>query len=95
MLTGHRHGACGGSLFGLRSDHGPAEVTDRDAVVRAMREYDELGRDAFLARYGFKRSTKFVVVDNGHEFDSKALLAAAHGFQYPEKGAASQYLQRR
>jgi putative restriction endonuclease len=51
-----------------------------------MREYDELGRDAFLAKYGFKRSTKFVVIDSGREYDSKALLAAAHGFQYSEKG---------
>jgi MoxR-like ATPase len=54
-----------------------------------MREYEELGRDAFLAKYGFKRSTKFVVVDNAREYDSKALLAAAYGFQYPEKGALS------
>jgi hypothetical protein len=51
-----------------------------------MREYDELGRDAFLAKYKFGRSTKFVVVDNGREYDSKALLAAAHGFQHPDEG---------
>lgn len=66
---------------------GPADVTSRDAVLRAMREYDELGRDAFLAKYGFSRSTKFVVSDDGREYDSKALLAAAHGFQYPDQGA--------
>lgn len=51
-----------------------------------MRQYDDMGRDAFLARYGFKRSTKFVVAHNGREYDSKALLAAAHGFQHPDKG---------
>ena len=51
-----------------------------------MHEYDDMGRDVFLARYGFKRSTKFVLVHNGREYDSKALLAAAHGFQYPDEG---------
>ena len=51
-----------------------------------MHEYDDMGRDDFLARYGFKRSTKFVVVHNGREYDSKALLAAAHGFQHPDEG---------
>lgn len=65
---------------------GPGDVTSREAVLRAMREYDELGRDAFLAKYGFRRSTKFVVVHEGREYDSKALLAAAHGFQHPDAG---------
>ena len=58
---------------------GPGDVTSRAAIESAMREYDDMGRDAFLAKYGFKRSTKFVVVHNGREYDSKALLAAAHG----------------
>lgn len=60
---------------------GPADVTSRDAVVRAMREYDDLGQEAFLSKYGFRKSTKFVVIRDGHEYESKALLAAAHGFQ--------------
>ena len=65
---------------------GPADVTDPDAVVRAMREYDELGQEAFLDKYGFSKSTKFVVANDGREYDSKALLAAAHGFQHPDEG---------
>jgi hypothetical protein len=51
-----------------------------------MREQDELGREAFLDKYGFKRATKFVVVHDGKEYDSKALLAAAHGFEHPALG---------
>ena len=65
---------------------GPGDVTSADAVLRAMREQDELGRDAFLAKYGFKRATKFVAIHDGKEYDSKALLAAAHGFQHPDQG---------
>jgi hypothetical protein len=36
----------------------PADVTSPDAVLRAMREYDELGQDAFLAKYHRKAATK-------------------------------------
>jgi MoxR-like ATPase len=51
-----------------------------------MREYDALGREGFLAKYGFGKATKFVVVDGGREYDSKALMAAAHGFEHPSEG---------
>jgi MoxR-like ATPase len=51
-----------------------------------MREHDALGREAFLAKYGFGKATKFVVVDDGREYDSKAVLAAAHGFEHPDEG---------
>src|ERR1700753_2073883 len=65
---------------------GPRDVTSQDAVLSAMREQDELGRKAFLDKYGFKRATKFVVLHDGKEYDSKALLAAAHRFEHPELG---------
>jgi hypothetical protein len=65
---------------------GPADVTSRDAVLQAMQEYDQMGREAFLDKYGFSRSRKFVVFHEGRRYDSKALLAAAHGFQYPDQG---------
>ena len=54
-----------------------------------MREYDALGREPFLAKYGFGKATKFVVVDGGREYDSKAVLAAAHGFEHPDEGPLS------
>jgi MoxR-like ATPase len=65
---------------------GLAEITSRDAVLHAIREYDDLGRDAFLAKYNFQKARKFVVVHDGREYDSKPLLAAAHRFQFPEAG---------
>lgn len=68
---------------------GPGDVTSRPAVLTAIEEYDQLGQKSFLERYGFRKSTKFVVHHNGHDYDSKALLAAAHGFQYPDKGPLS------
>ena len=70
---------------------GPGDVTSREAVLRAIEEYDQIGRDAFLAKYGFDRSRKFVVVCEGRQYDSKPLLAAAHGFQHPDQGPLRAY----
>jgi MoxR-like ATPase len=62
------------------------DLTDPDAVLRAIREFDELGRDAFLEKYGFASSRQYVLVLNGREYDSKPIVAAAHGFQHPQLG---------
>ena len=61
------------------------DLTDRSAVLEAMAEFDRIGRDAFLRKYGFDRSRRFVLEHEG-EYDSKATLAAAHGIQFPEAG---------
>lgn len=62
------------------------EITSRDSVLRAIKEFDELGREAFLRRYGFGRAARYAVEHEGSSYDAKALLGAAHGFQFPEKG---------
>jgi hypothetical protein len=36
-------------------------LTSRDAVLAAVREFDELGRDAFLAKYGYDRALSYFV----------------------------------
>src|SRR5262249_15953202 len=61
-----------------------SELTSRDAVVRAIAEYDLIGRDAFLEKYAFGRSRSFVVVHGGREYDSKALIGAGYTYQYPD-----------
>lgn len=60
-------------------------ITDPAHVRRAAREYDRLGRDAFLARYGFGRSTEYLVEVDGRLYDSKALLGAAHQWASPDR----------
>jgi MrcB-like, N-terminal domain len=62
------------------------DLTDPEAVVKATQEFDEVGRDAFLERYGFGPSREYVLVLNGREYDSKAILGAAHGHQHPDLG---------
>ncbi|MFF2776450.1 HNH endonuclease [Streptomyces sp. NPDC058052] len=50
----------------------------RGAVLKAIAEYDELGRDGFLAHYGFKEARSYVLVHEGREYDSKAVAGVAH-----------------
>jgi putative restriction endonuclease len=57
------------------------DLTQAAAVERAMAEFRALGRDAFIARYGFGRSRDFFVIHEGRAYDSKPLAAAAHGHQ--------------
>lgn len=69
----------------------PAELSRLQspaAVQAAMDEFVRLGRSAFLARYGFAKSRDFMVRDanTGQLCDSKAIVGAAFGHQFPEEG---------
>jgi 5-methylcytosine-specific restriction enzyme A len=50
-----------------------------NSVHRAIAEFDEIGREAFLKRYGYRRSRAYFLVHNGAKYDSKAVAGAAHG----------------
>lgn len=58
------------------------------AVQAALDEFSRLGRTAFLLRYGFDKSHDFMVKNpaNGEMCDSKAVVGAAYGVQYPDQG---------
>jgi MoxR-like ATPase len=62
------------------------DLTDPAAVRRAVQEFDQIGRDAFLDKYGFSPAREYVVVEDGRAYDSKAIVGAAHGHQRPELG---------
>jgi hypothetical protein len=57
-----------------------SRLTDPSAVRLALDECRRLGRDVFLAKYGFERARKYFLVVDGELFDSKAVLGAAFGF---------------
>jgi 5-methylcytosine-specific restriction protein A len=64
---------------------GPKQATSlasitREAVLAAIAEYDELGRDAFLDKYGFHPARSYVLVHDGKSYDSKAIVGVAHGY---------------
>ncbi|WP_160447284.1 HNH endonuclease [Burkholderia pseudomallei] len=63
-----------------------ADVNDPAAVLQAVQEYDRVGRDAFLKKYGFRKARGYFLALNGKRYDSKAIFGAAHGYQFPKLG---------
>ena len=63
-----------------------AELTSSDAVREALAEFDALGREPFLAKYGFGPAKRYFVEQDGKLYDSKAIYGVAIGFQYPDRG---------
>jgi hypothetical protein len=63
-----------------------SDPISKKAVLAAIAECDRLGRDAFLAKYGFGRARRYFLDHGSREYDSKAIVGVAHGFQYPAKG---------
>jgi hypothetical protein len=57
------------------------DLTNPEAVERAVAEFDALGRDAFLSKYGFGPARTFMLHYNDHEYDSKAIVGAAMAYQ--------------
>jgi hypothetical protein len=62
------------------------DLSSRSAVLQALAEYDRLGPDAFLRRYGFGRARAYYLLRDGRRYDSKAIAGAAHGYQFPQLG---------
>lgn len=60
-----------------------ADVNDRAAVLQAVQEFDRIGRDAFLKKYGIGRAKDYFLVVDGKRYDSKAIFGAAHSYQFP------------
>lgn len=66
-----------------------AELTSADAVRQAVAEFDQLGREAFLAKYRFGPARRYFLKLDGSLYDSKAIVGAAHGMQHPDLGPLS------
>ncbi len=58
----------------------------RDGVQSALNEYDQLGREAFLDKYGFGKARGYFVTRDGRRYDAKAICGAAHGYDHPTEG---------
>jgi hypothetical protein len=57
----------------------PLSDITRDAVLRTIEEYDRLGQDDFLDRYGFGPARQYVLLHGGNRYDSKAIVGVAYG----------------
>ncbi|MGW1837301.1 HNH endonuclease [Streptomyces sp. NPDC002067] len=55
-------------------------VISRQDVLKAVAEYDELGQDRFLSKYGYKPATGYLLIHEDRTYDSKAIAGVAHKF---------------
>jgi 5-methylcytosine-specific restriction enzyme A len=67
---------------------GLRDVT-RAAVLDAIAEYDTLGQEEFLGKYGFDRARSYLLIHGGKAYDSKAIVGVAHGFLPGERALAA------
>lgn len=65
---------------------GLSELSSRDAVLAAIKEFDELGREAFLKKYGFGPAHHVFVEHGTQHYDSKAIAGVAYRNQFPDRG---------
>lgn len=49
------------------------------AIEAALREFDSLGSERFLAKYGYGDAKRYRINWNGRNYPSKAIVGAAHG----------------
>lgn len=66
-------------------------LTDRSAVQRALEEFDRIGRDAFLHKYGFGPARHYLVTIAGRTYDSKAIFGVAYGYQHGTPLASDEF----
>lgn len=65
-----------------------SNLTSAAAVQAALDEYERLGKDAFLRKYGFREANNYLVRNPRTQglADSKAIAGVALAYQYPESG---------
>jgi 5-methylcytosine-specific restriction protein A len=51
-----------------------ADLNDRNAVLEAIAEFELVGREAFLAKYGFGHANRYILIHEGKEYDAKAII---------------------
>lgn len=59
-----------------------ALLTDPGAVDQAIAEFQLLGREEFLRKYGYGNARNFFLVHDGDIYDSKAIVGVAFKFQF-------------
>src|SRR3954447_10147690 len=62
-----------------------SDLTDPAAVRAAVEEFERLGRQAFLEKYGFPESRVYFAQVDGDLIDSKPLVAAIWAHQHPDR----------
>lgn len=57
-----------------------------EGVKQAIQEFNQMGRDAFLKKYGFGEALRYFLIHEGRRYDSKAVVGVAHKYDQPTLG---------
>ncbi|MBP2037321.1 hypothetical protein [Streptomyces avidinii] len=52
-------------------------LISRDDILKTLEEYEALGRDAFLDRYGYREASTYLLVHDGKDYEPKAIAGVA------------------
>jgi 5-methylcytosine-specific restriction protein A len=66
-------------------------LSSRKAILAAIKEYDDLGKEVFLHKYGFGESRDYVLVHDDREYDSKAVVGVACKYEFGIVLAANEF----
>ena len=66
-------------------------LNNQGSILKAINEFDSLGREPFLKKYGFAKSAKYYLVHEGRKYDSKALIGAAHFYEFGQPLLPSEF----
>ncbi|WP_051569628.1 hypothetical protein [Cryptosporangium arvum] len=58
----------------------PLRDTTREAVLAAIREWDELGAESFREQYGYGPARVYQLRHDGQTYDSKAIVGVAQRY---------------
>jgi len=62
------------------------DIGSPPSVRVAIAAFRRLGREAFLRKCGFGQAREYFLVFGFERFDSKAILGAARGYEFPDRG---------
>jgi len=68
-----------------------SDIQNKDSILKAINEFEQLGRNVFLKKYGFRKSREYFIELNGKFYDSKAIVAVAFGYEFPNKGVLKSF----
>jgi hypothetical protein len=67
------------------------EDVSRDDVLRAIKEYDQLGSDQFFSKHGFGQSRSYELIWEKRHYPHKAILGTAYEFATGKRLASADF----
>src|SRR5690349_12210781 len=63
----------------------PWQEVNAESIRWAIAEFDRVGRDTFLELSEIGPAKKHFIIENGQQYDAKAIWAVAHHHQFPHE----------